>query len=94
MAVKELTTESEISNRTQEQITAVYYKGNKVAEIGNDKDGFYCLTTMQYAKWIKSPRKDIEAETLEEVIEVLKSVISSKPARVEKTPLGTWVRKA
>ena len=94
MAVKELTTESAISNRTQEQITAVYYKGNKVAEIGSDKDGFYCLAAMQYAKWIKSPRKDIEAATLDEVLEVLKSVISSKPARVEKTPLGTWVRKA
>ena len=94
MAVKELTTESAISNKTQEQITAVYYKGNKVAEIGNDKDGFYCLAAMQYAKWIKSPRKDIESATIEGVLEALKSVISSKPAKVEKTPLGTWVRKA
>ena len=94
MAVKELTTESAISNKTQEQVTAVFYKGNKVAEIGNDKDGFYCLTTMQYAKWIKSPRKDIEASTIDEVLEVLKSVTSSKPATVEKSPLGTWIRKA
>ena len=94
MAVKELTTEAAISKTTQELVTAVFYKGNKVAEIGNDKDGFYCLTTMQYAKWIKSPRKDIEASTIDEVLEALKSVISSKPAKVEKTPLGTWVRKA
>ena len=93
MAVKELTTESENSSRTQEQVTAVFYNGNKVAEIGSDKDGFYCLETMQYAKWIKS-RKDIEASTIDGVLEALKSVISSKPARVEKTPLGTWVRKA
>ena len=94
MAVKELTTESAISKTTQELVTAVFYKGNKVAEIGSDKDGFYCLTTMQHAKWIKSPRKDIESNTIDEVLEALKSVISSKPARVEKTPLGTWVRKA
>lgn len=94
MAVKELTTESENSSRTQEKVTAVFYKGNKVAEIGSDKDGFYCLATMQYAKWIKSPRKDIESNTIDEVLEALKSVISSKPAMVEKTPLGTWVRKA
>lgn len=94
MAVKELTTESENSSRTQEQVTAVFYNGNKVAEIGSDKDGFYCLATMQQAKWIKSPRKDIEAETLDEVLEVLKSVTCSKPSKVEKTPLGTWIRKA
>ena len=93
MAVKELTTESAISNKTQEQVTAVFYNGNKVAEIGSDEDGFYCLTTMQHAKWI-APRKDIEAKTIDEVLEALKSVISSKPAKVEKTPLGTWVRKA
>ena len=93
MAVKEVTTESEISNTTQEQVTAVFYNGNKVAEIGSDKDGFYCLATMQYAKWIKS-RKDIEASTIEEVLEALKSVTSSKPSKVEKTPLGTWTRKA
>ena len=93
MAVKALTTESENNSRTQEQVTAVFYNGNKVAEIGSDKDGFYCLATMQYAKWIKS-RKDIEASTIDGVLEALKSVISSKPARVEKTPLGTWVRKA
>ena len=93
MAVKELTTESENSSRTQEQVTAVFYNGNKVAEIGSDKDGFYCLAAMQYAKWI-APRKDIEAKTIDGVLEALKSVISSKPAKVEKTPLGTWVRKA
>ena len=94
MAVKELTTESSISDTTQEKVTAVFYKGNKVAEIGNDKDGFYCLATKQYAKWIKSPRKDIDAATIEEALEVLKSVTYSKPAKVEKTPLGTWARKA
>ena len=94
MAVKELTTEAAISKTTQEQVTAVFYKGNKVAEIGNDKYGFYCLTTMQYAKLIKSPRKDIEASTIDEVLEVLKSVTCSKPSKVEKTPFGTWIRKA
>ena len=94
MTVKNLTTEEITRDATKEKGYAVYYKNNKVAEVGIDYNGseplFYSLESMQYAKWIKD-RKEIESSTLEGLVDCLKKMVESKPAKVEKM-FGKWVR--